>query len=303
MMEVKIVASVGENAKNKNGDVQAIQKALNHLMLYNILVPLAPLAEDGIAGRNTKLAIRQFQRVAVGMAAPDGRVDPNGKTIQKLNAVISTAKKLPEASKNPSHSWLPVSGIEKLLADVYQQFNRIQYGILAGESAHKAQIASAAPHPNNDFGALSKSEFVRQVFEEAKKEESISKVPAAVTTAQAILETGFGKSVPTDLYTKKYSYNLFGIKGVGSAGSVSVYTHEVSNGKRIKIIDKFQAYHSFSESISGRTAFLTSNRRYKKLFETTDPVEWAQGLQKARYATDPNYSKLLISIMKSWKLI
>ncbi len=103
--------------------------------------------------------------------------------------------------------------------------------------------------------------------------------------------------------TKQYSYNLFGIKGIGSAGSVSVYTHEVIGGKRIKIIDKFQAYHSFSESISGRTNFLTKNKRYKFLFDTTDPIEWAEGLQKAGYATDPNYAKLLISIMKYWKLI
>jgi len=298
-MEIKIVASVGENAKNRDSDVRIIQKALNNIMQYNILAPLPPLTEDGIAGRNTKVAIRQFQRVAVGMTAPDGRIDPGGKTIAKLNAVTNTATKLPKAKTSTSNAWSPTYGLDLLLAGVYQQFNRIQYGVLAGEPVHKAQAVGG----NTNLGALSKSEFVRQVFEEAKKEELTSKIPAAITTAQAILETGFGKSVPTDLYTKKYSYNLFGIKGIGPAGFVSVYTHEVIKNKRIKIIDKFQAYHSFAGSIKGRTEFLKNNRRYKTLFESTDPIAWAEGLQKARYATDPNYAKLLTSIMKSWKLI
>jgi flagellum-specific peptidoglycan hydrolase FlgJ len=302
MKEVNIIASVGENAKNKDTDVRAIQKALNQIMQFNILVPLGPLKEDGVAGKNTKLAIRQFQRVAVGMAAPDGRINAGGKTLAKLNAVINASDKL--ATKTPkTTAWLPSAGLDHVLADVFQQFNRIQYGLLAGQINHTTQSVSSDSNVNNDLGKLSKSDFVKQVFECAKQEEAKSKVPAAVTTAQAILETGYGKSVPTDLYTKQYSYNLFGIKGIGPAGSVSVYTHEVVDNKRIKIIDKFQAYHSFSESISGRTEFLKSNYRYKKLFESSDPEIWAEGLQKARYATDPNYAKLLISIMNSWKLI
>jgi|GEM_PF-2526633 len=303
MKTVSITASVGENAKNKNSDVSLIQQALNHIIQYNILAPLGSLKEDGVAGRNTKVAIRQFQRVALGMAAPDGRVDANGKTLQKLNAVIEASSKLNLDAISRIRSWLPIHGIDKLLTEIFQQFNRIQYGLLAGEAAHKAQALNANPTINKDLGAFSKSEFVRQVFESAKKEEAMSKVPAAVTTAQAILETGYGKSVPTDLYTKKYSYNLFGIKGIGPAGSVSIYTHEVIKHERIKIIDKFKAYHSFSESITGRTQFLKDNSIYKSLFKTTDAEEWAEGLQEAGYATDPNYAKLLISIMKSWKLI
>jgi peptidoglycan hydrolase-like protein with peptidoglycan-binding domain len=302
-MEIKIIASVGENAKNRESDVRVVQKALNNIMQYNILAPLPPLAEDGIAGRKTKVAIRQFQRVAVGMTAPDGRIDPGGKTIVKLNAVINTATKLPNIKTPITNAWSPTYDLDLLLTGVYQQFNRIQYGVLAGEPVHKAQALNVGEHANKDLRALSKSEFVRQVFEEAKKEELTSKIPAAITTAQAILETGFGKAVPTDLYTKQYSYNLFGIKGIGPAGFVSVYTHEVIKNKRVKIIDKFQAYHSFAGSIKGRTEFLKNNRRYKTLFESTDPIEWAEGLQKARYATDPNYAKLLTSIMKSWKLI
>ena len=303
MQEVKISASVGENAKNNKQDVFTIQKALNQIIEHNVLVPLAPLKVDGIAGSNTKTAIRQFQRVSVGAASPDGRIDVGGRTIKKMNEVLAVCDKLKNKTGSKSDRWSIVDGIDQLLTETFRAFNKVQQNVLAGATLHKAQALNVAPVTNKNLGTLSKADFVSQVFASAKIEETKSKIPAAVTTAQAILETGFGKSVPTDLYTKQYSYNLFGVKGVGPAGSVSVYTHEVINGVRIKIIDKFEAYHSFEGSIAGRTAFLKRNKRYKELFESTDPVVWAEGLQKKGYATDPNYAKTLISIMKSWKLI
>jgi flagellum-specific peptidoglycan hydrolase FlgJ len=157
-------------------------------------------------------------------------------------------------------------------------------------------------HDAKDLRNLSHKEFVDTVYADAKKDESTSKVPAAVTTAQACLETGYGKSVPTDIDTGTYSYNLFGIKGVGSAGSVTVWTHEVEHGVRVKIKDKFQAYHSFEESIAGRSDFFRKNKRYHHLFNSTDPNDWANGLQSSGYATDPDYAKKLIAIIKIWSL-
>ncbi|WP_234300101.1 glycoside hydrolase family 73 protein [Salmonella enterica] len=153
------------------------------------------------------------------------------------------------------------------------------------------------------IGRVTGREFVKYVFAEAKENEETSRVPAAITTAQAILETGYGKSVPTDIKSKKYSYNIFGIKAHGNPDYVEDYTHEVENGKRVRIIDKFQVYDSYSDSINGRADFFKKNPRYHFLFNSSDPIEWAKGLQKAGYATDPNYANSLISVMKSQGLI
>ncbi|HEK1721353.1 TPA: glucosaminidase domain-containing protein, partial [Proteus mirabilis] len=153
------------------------------------------------------------------------------------------------------------------------------------------------------IGKITGKKFVEYVFEQAKINEKTSNIPAAITTAQAILETGYGKSVPADINTGKYSYNIFGIKAHGDPNYVEVYTHEVIDGKRIKIIDKFQAYSSYEESIKGRENFFIKNKRYHFLFNTKDPIEWANGLQKAGYATDPNYAKTLIAIMRSQNLL
>lgn len=290
MSAVRILFSVGENGKNQRSDVLAIQKALNCAIKCNLLPPLIPLKEDGVAGKNTKAAIRRFQQASVRFSTPDGRIDPGGKTLEKLNLTILTSKQRASATES-KFDFMALPSV--LLSNIFHQPNKEKFDLLGKNSAVN----------NIDFRSLSKDDFVRKVFEAARKESISSGVPPAITAAQAILETGFGKSVPIDINTKKYSYNLFGIKGVGSAGSVSVYTHEVIDGELIKIVDKFQAYNSFSESISGRTTFLKQNMRYKFLFNSKDPRGWAEGLQKAGYATDPNYAQKLISIMESWKLI
>ncbi|MEO4049110.1 glucosaminidase domain-containing protein [Pseudomonas sp. CAU 1711] len=149
---------------------------------------------------------------------------------------------------------------------------------------------------------LSKKDFVSLVHESALREEERSGVPAAITTAQAILETGYGRHVPTDVNTKKYSYNLFGIKAHGNPDFVEIWTHEEVNGKRIKILDKFMAYQSFDDSIKGRTDFFVQNKRYHDLLSSKDSNFWADELQKRGYATDSQYAKKLKGIIKSWDL-
>ena len=149
---------------------------------------------------------------------------------------------------------------------------------------------------------LTKEEFVKLVHDSALLEEARSGVPAAITTAQAILETGYGRSVPTDVNTEKYSYNLFGIKAHGHPDFVEIWTHEEVNGTRVKILDKFRSYSSFEDSIKGRTDFFIKNKRYQELLTTKDASFWADELQKKGYATDSQYASKLRNIIKSWRL-
>lgn len=149
-----------------------------------------------------------------------------------------------------------------------------------------------------DWSKLTKQQFTDAVYEAALKEQEKSGIPAAITTAQAIDESGYGRKVPVDLNNKTYSFNLFGIKAKSGQEFVEIWTTEHINGSDIKIKDKFAAYDSFDESIADRTRFLTENKRYASLFESDDPEKWAHGLQNKGYATDPNYASKLISIMK-----
>ncbi|NLS55064.1 glycoside hydrolase family 73 protein [Hafnia alvei] len=149
-----------------------------------------------------------------------------------------------------------------------------------------------------DWRNLSRQEFVDAVYEAAQKDQATSGIPAAITTAQAIEESYYGKKVMVDINNERYSFNLFGIKAKAGQDYVENWTSEFINGRKIKIIDKFAAYSSFEESIADRARFLKENKRYASLFETDDPIKWAHGLQEKGYATNPTYAKNLIAIMK-----
>lgn len=127
---------------------------------------------------------------------------------------------------------------------------------------------------------------------------------AALQTAQAILETGWGQSVPVDKYTGKLSYNLFGIKGTGSNGFVISNTWEVYNGVVYRIDDKFRAYYNVSESWEDHHYFLLNSSRYKPFTDVMyDSTLGAWAIKRAGYATDPLYPIKLIRIIKQYDLL
>jgi peptidoglycan hydrolase FlgJ len=92
------------------------------------------------------------------------------------------------------------------------------------------------------------------------------------------------------------SYNLFGIKaGPGWKGKVAeVTTTEFVNGVEKKQVAKFRAYNSYDESFRDYARLITQSPRYAKASQQTDSAfAYASGLQKAGYATDPNYATKL----------
>ena len=78
----RLDGSVGQGGDNRAADVRLVQQLLNRFDL----APLAPLAEDGRAGRATLAAVRHFQVRYVELRSPDGRVDPGGRTFHRLTA-------------------------------------------------------------------------------------------------------------------------------------------------------------------------------------------------------------------------
>ncbi|WP_263009496.1 glycoside hydrolase family 73 protein [Dickeya zeae] len=151
-------------------------------------------------------------------------------------------------------------------------------------------------------------DFVEKIYKEALSLETETGVPAAITAAQAILESGYGKRVPVDINTKEVSNNLFGIKAndkyIKNGGKyVNILTTEYvpvtgeREKKKIKIVGKFRAYQSSEDSLRDHASFLRGNKRYKDLFNSKNPMKWAEGLQASGYATDPEYAKKLQNVI------
>lgn len=136
-------------------------------------------------------------------------------------------------------------------------------------------------------------EYIQQFKHIAVREMKRSGIPASITLAQGILESGMGTSI---LATK--GNNHFGIK-----------CHKEWTGKTMKHTDDapnecFRVYSNAEESYIDHSHFLTSRPRYANLFSLspTDYKGWAHGLRKAGYATNPRYGDMLIDVIERHQL-
>lgn len=119
------------------------------------------------------------------------------------------------------------------------------------------------------------------------------KIPASITLAQGLLESGAGQST---LAVK--ANNHFGIKkGVNWNGPTVKHDDDARN-------ERFRKYKSPHESYEDHSKFLTTGQRYAFLFdlEISDYKGWAHGLKSAGYATNPRYAQSLISIIERYQL-
>lgn len=143
-------------------------------------------------------------------------------------------------------------------------------------------------------------DFASQLAVQSREKTGMS---AALQVAQAILETGWGQSTPVDKYTGQLSYNLFGIKGKGSAGSVTSNTWEEYNGNSFRIDADFRAYHNPAESWEDHKRLLLTASRYQPFREVMhNSTLGAWALKRAGYATDSQYPLKLMNLIKTYNL-
>lgn len=137
------------------------------------------------------------------------------------------------------------------------------------------------------------NEYIKQYSSLAVDQMNRYKIPASITLAQGLLESGAGQSV-----LARKSNNHFGIK-----------CHNTWRGRKVYHDDDardecFRAYRKVEESYEDHSKFLTQGARYAFLFKLkiTDYKGWARGLKKAGYATDPSYANRLITIIEDYDL-
>jgi flagellum-specific peptidoglycan hydrolase FlgJ len=176
-------------------------------------------------------------------------------------------------------------------------------GVLAGTSGG----SSAGPHPPRYLrhdqqptgvpGTAAQQAFISLVAPGAIVAEERYGIPAAVTIAQAIDESGWGQS---ELATA--DHNLFGIKGAGPAGSDMRPTQEYENGVWVTSTAPFRVYHNIAESIEDHSQLLATGAAYRHAMANRRlPDAFANALTGV-YATDPDYGSNLIALMRLYHL-
>lgn len=151
--------------------------------------------------------------------------------------------------------------------------------------------------------AVEHRKFINKLAPQAQRLQGQYNILPSITLAQAILESDWG----TSKLASKY-YNLFGVKAQdGSTNSVYLNTQEFVNGRYVTVKVRFQVYQNWNESLADHAKLLAygtkwNSQQYKDVVSATNYLQAADGLQQDGYATDPTYTKKLISLIRQYKL-
>ena len=148
------------------------------------------------------------------------------------------------------------------------------------------------------------TEFRDRVMAYAQEASQATGIPARFVLGQAALESGWGRR-ELRAADGTPSHNLFGIKAGGNwkGRVVEATTTEYVNGVARKTVEQFRAYDSYADAFRDYANLLRSSPRYSDLLTQAargiDETAFAQGLQKAGYATDPGYADKLSRTIKT----
>jgi len=136
-------------------------------------------------------------------------------------------------------------------------------------------------------------DYINQYKDLAIKGRDRYKIPASITLAQGLIESGAGTSELASA-----SNNHFGIKCHSDWTGDYVYRRDDTPN------DCFRKYNSVEESFEDHAKFLLQHPRYAKLFtyDIRDYTSWAEGLQTCGYATNPGYANSLIRVIEAYDL-
>ncbi|MDO7745208.1 MAG: glucosaminidase domain-containing protein [Pedobacter sp.] len=154
------------------------------------------------------------------------------------------------------------------------------------------QIEKAANKNNPNFKDFTTLSYIESFKGVAIEEMNSYGIPASITLAQGIIESGSGNSS-----LAKYANNHFGIKCTSDWRGKAYYKDDDKSN------DCFRVYKDARESYKDHSEFL-KRKRYSALFELdkNDYKNWAKGLKQAGYATNPRYPDMLINTIEKYQL-
>jgi flagellar protein FlgJ len=172
-----------------------------------------------------------------------------------------------------------------------------EVGATASAAAPTAVDTLAGSTAAAQLGPHTPEGFVASIWGHAQQAARELGVDAKALVAQAALETGWGRKL-IQRNGGGSSHNLFGIKASGWSGErATTGTHEYVDGVRRNETASFRAYTSVSDSFADYVKLLKNSPRYQNALQAGGDVRgFAQGLQKAGYATDPSYAAKIAAI-------
>jgi len=185
---------------------------------------------------------------------------------------------------------------------------RVQRALAALRKQADAGQSTSAPTDVDLSGVASEprgermASFYNKLIGHASQAAQETGIPANFMIGHAALESGWGRR---EIKAKDgtNTHNLFGIKagGAWTGKTATVTTTEYVGGVAHKVQEKFRAYGSYAEAFKDYANLLANNPRYSNVVAAgngNDAASFAKGLQRAGYATDPNYANKIMAVLK-----
>ncbi|MFJ4257913.1 flagellar assembly peptidoglycan hydrolase FlgJ [Pseudomonas monteilii] len=317
-------------ASRKASDVLADDNPMNtetvkqYRDMYDQQLAVSMSREGGGIGLQDVL-VRQLSKNKASPAStsPFPRTEGNApalwgnKVAEPVHAAQSTATRNDVAALNSRRLALPSKLTDRLLAGIVPSAATANTATVPARDGQQVAKAFAVPDnglrivgravaqpplaPNKAFG--DSDEFVATMLPMAEQAAKRIGIDPRYLVAQAALETGWGKSVMRNTDGSS-SHNLFGIKATGNwdGGEARAITSEYRDGQFVKETAAFRSYDSYQESFHDLVSLLQNNSRYQDAVKAADkPEQFVQELQKAGYATDPNYASKISQIARQMK--
>ncbi|HDS1815867.1 TPA: flagellar assembly peptidoglycan hydrolase FlgJ [Pseudomonas putida] len=317
-------------ASRKASDVLADDNPMNtetvkqYRDMYDQQLAVSMSREGGGIGLQDVL-VRQLtkSKSTAGTSSPFARGEGSGpalwgnKVAEPVRAAESGATRNDVAALNSRRLALPSKLTDRLLAGIVPSAATSNSAAVPPRDGQQAAKAFAVPDnglrivgravaqpplaPNKAFS--DSDTFVATMLPMAEQAAKRIGIDPRYLVAQAALETGWGKSVMRNTDGSS-SHNLFGIKASGNwqGEQARAITSEFRDGQFVKETAAFRSYDSYQDSFHDLVSLLQNNSRYQDAVSVADkPEQFVRELQKAGYATDPNYASKISQIARQMK--
>lgn len=267
--------------------INSFGEFIDHFIAYDTIVQNdKKFIEEYIANQNKVTTIKEtvqtLQKSAIQekqtLEAIKADLENNKKEKQALSSTLQTQEK--NLEKEEQQKKISLELMQKNGQEILALFN----------SNSKAN-ASTIQMVNS---------IIAPFVPDAQKLQQETGIPACITLGQILLESSGRYNGLSGLAVN--AKNLFGIKGTGTAGSVYMNTSEYVNGRSIVTKAQFASYKTYYDGMEAHARLLLTPRYQKYLQNVTNIVDYANGIQAAGYATDPDYANKLLEIIYQYNL-
>ncbi|NWO06235.1 MAG: flagellar assembly peptidoglycan hydrolase FlgJ [Alteromonadaceae bacterium] len=293
---------------DKKAALEQVAKQFEGLFLQEMLKSMRKagevFAEDNYLNSNESKTYRDMFDSQVSLSMADGAGTGLAEALvrqlgQQIPGMDSNGEKLAAHKASLADYDRSLPAISRELPDQLSEVKSLS--TVAKDSVRSEAGSRTGQSAVNDLPETFESaeQFVGKLMPVAEKVAEESGIDPKLMVAQAALETGWGRHM-IEGDGNEPSFNLFGIKADSrwNGEAVTITTTEFRGGVPMKEKADFRAYPDYEASFRDYVDFLQSNPRYKDVLSSADqPEVFADKLQEAGYATDPEYGAKIRSIM------